>query len=166
MTQRNLFAALIVLGLASVSQPALAAIYLVDYTSASGVFSGVVTTTDTADSNGFYKITSFTGQEDGADITWHPGDLPQNDLFKPTASYFSPYGTVYSVGSVYYYLYQYDGKPVIEGVGDATSYRPAYVTSFSVTAVPEPATWAMMIGGFALIGGAMRQRRQVRVAFA
>jgi len=27
------------------------------------------------------------------------------------------------------------------------------------TAVPEPATWAMMIGGFGLVGGAMRRRR-------
>lgn len=31
--------------------------------------------------------------------------------------------------------------------------------------VPEPATWAMMIGGFALAGGAMR-RRAAKVAFA
>jgi hypothetical protein len=32
-------------------------------------------------------------------------------------------------------------------------------------AVPEPATWAMMIGGFGLVGGAMRTRRRA-VAFA
>jgi len=32
-------------------------------------------------------------------------------------------------------------------------------------AVPEPASWAMMIGGLALIGGAMR-RRSVKVSFA
>lgn len=31
--------------------------------------------------------------------------------------------------------------------------------------VPEPATWAMMIGGFGLVGGAMR-RRSTKVAFA
>ena len=34
-------------------------------------------------------------------------------------------------------------------------------------AVPEPATWAMMIGGFGAIGGAMRyRRRNVAVSFA
>ena len=34
-------------------------------------------------------------------------------------------------------------------------------------AVPEPATWAMMIGGFGAIGGAMRyRRRKVAVSFA
>ena len=36
---------------------------------------------------------------------------------------------------------------------------------FFGTAVPEPATWAMMIGGFGLIGAAAR-RRNIRVAFA
>lgn len=32
--------------------------------------------------------------------------------------------------------------------------------------VPEPATWAMMIGGFAMVGGNMRRRRRVNVKFA
>lgn len=36
----------------------------------------------------------------------------------------------------------------------------------TAAAVPEPATWAMMIGGFGLVGGAMRRRRQVRYAAA
>ncbi len=32
--------------------------------------------------------------------------------------------------------------------------------------VPEPATWAMVIGGFGFIGGAMRHRRAVKIGFA
>ena len=32
--------------------------------------------------------------------------------------------------------------------------------------VPEPASWAMMLGGFAAIGGAMRARRKTSVSFA
>jgi uncharacterized protein YjiK len=32
-------------------------------------------------------------------------------------------------------------------------------------AVPEPATWAMMVGGFGMIGGAMRRRKRNVVAF-
>lgn len=35
-----------------------------------------------------------------------------------------------------------------------------------VAAVPEPATWAMMIGGFGLVGGAMRRRRVGAMATA
>jgi len=33
-------------------------------------------------------------------------------------------------------------------------------------AVPEPASWAMMLGGFGLVGGAMRSRRRQAVSFA
>ena len=42
------------------------------------------------------------------------------------------------------------------------------INAFSPTpSVPEPATWAMMIGGFGLVGAAMRRRAAVRsVAFA
>ncbi|HEX8447497.1 MAG TPA: PEPxxWA-CTERM sorting domain-containing protein [Sphingomonas sp.] len=44
------------------------------------------------------------------------------------------------------------------------------IDSFSVTtltAVPEPATWATMLGGFATIGGAARyRRRRMTAAFA
>jgi hypothetical protein len=37
----------------------------------------------------------------------------------------------------------------------------------AVSAVPEPATWAMMIGGFGMVGGSLRsRRRQTKVAFA
>ena len=36
----------------------------------------------------------------------------------------------------------------------------------TAAAVPEPATWAMMIGGIGAIGGTMRRRSKARVAFA
>ncbi|MEO5938857.1 MAG: CHRD domain-containing protein [Sphingomonas sp.] len=36
----------------------------------------------------------------------------------------------------------------------------------AVQGVPEPATWAMVIGGFGFIGGAMRYRRAVKIGFA
>jgi len=32
--------------------------------------------------------------------------------------------------------------------------------------VPEPAAWAMMMGGFGLLGGALRRARRVRVTYA
>jgi hypothetical protein len=34
------------------------------------------------------------------------------------------------------------------------------------TAVPEPATWAMMLGGFGLLGAAARRRRSTTVTYA
>lgn len=33
--------------------------------------------------------------------------------------------------------------------------------NLTLTAVPEPASWAMMIGGFGLVGASMRRRRMV-----
>ena len=35
-----------------------------------------------------------------------------------------------------------------------------------VAGVPEPASWALMIGGFGLIGGALRRRQRVAVRYA
>jgi hypothetical protein len=39
-----------------------------------------------------------------------------------------------------------------------------YRISFSSTTVPEPATWALMIAGFGLVGGAVRRQRTSVVA--
>jgi hypothetical protein len=43
------------------------------------------------------------------------------------------------------------------------------VTHFSATLAspaPEPASWALMVGGFGAIGGALRSRRKAAVSFA
>jgi len=37
--------------------------------------------------------------------------------------------------------------------------------SAPAAAVPEPATWAMLVGGFAAVGGAMRSRRRATASF-
>ena len=39
-----------------------------------------------------------------------------------------------------------------------------WVAGIDVAAVPEPATWAMMISGFGLIGGALRRQRKLATA--
>ena len=50
----------------------------------------------------------------------------------------------------------------------STAFNVVYDATFSATieaaAVPEPASWAMMIGGFGLVGGAVRRRQAVRTA--
>lgn len=38
--------------------------------------------------------------------------------------------------------------------------------SYSFAAVPEPAAWGLMIGGFGMAGGSLRRRRSARVAIA
>lgn len=67
------------------------------------------------------------------------------------------------------------GNPVHLAAGeyDLTVKGHAYViaayagTINATDAVPEPASWALMLGGFGLIGGVMRaQRRSTQITFA
>lgn len=52
-----------------------------------------------------------------------------------------------------------DGLTNKKGTRQALSHLTFFGTR-SVAAVPEPATWAMMIGGFGMVGGSMRYRRR------
>ncbi len=53
-----------------------------------------------------------------------------------------------------------------QGIGDeAWGLSNISLTGQAITAVPEPASWALMIGGFGLLGAVMR-RRSVPVRFA
>ena len=51
-----------------------------------------------------------------------------------------------------------------DGITPAFGGLPGNVTV--TAAVPEPATWAMLILGFGLVGAAMRKRQSVRVRYA
>jgi hypothetical protein len=53
---------------------------------------------------------------------------------------------------------------IIEGTSTGGSYGGNI--TFTPAAVPEPATWGMMLAGFGALGFAMRRRQQVRVSFA
>lgn len=55
------------------------------------------------------------------------------------------------------------GVGIFDSFGGATSFAPGYLDNFSIatvpTGVPEPAAWSLLIGGFAMAGGALRRRR-------
>ncbi len=59
---------------------------------------------------------------------------------------------VYSVNSVF------DGAAT-SGIANTAGTITQFTGTALAGAVPEPATWAMMIGGFGMAGGAMRRRR-------
>jgi hypothetical protein len=48
----------------------------------------------------------------------------------------------------------------------STTSTATIYNQFAVPAVPEPATWAMMVLGFAMIGGTMRRRQGTNLIFA
>ncbi|MFS0736897.1 PEPxxWA-CTERM sorting domain-containing protein [Sphingomonas sp. 1P06PA] len=52
------------------------------------------------------------------------------------------------------------------GTYDLTISGPGAITLAGGPAVPEPAAWALMIGGFGMVGGAMRRRQTVKVTYA
>lgn len=62
-----------------------------------------------------------------------------------------------TVGSDDYYGFVFTTNNILKGYGFETA---ANTTITATTAVPEPATWAMMLLGFGLVAGATRYRRR------
>jgi len=52
------------------------------------------------------------------------------------------------------------------GTDNFIDYNDPMVRGSFSGAVPEPASWALMLGGFGLVGGALRSRRNTAVIFA
>ena len=50
--------------------------------------------------------------------------------------------------------------------GSSNGFYGAALDNVLLSAVPEPAAWAMMIGGFAIVGGTVRRRRRSSTALA
>lgn len=52
-------------------------------------------------------------------------------------------------------------------IANNSAYGGLTATHLTVSSgsVPEPASWAMMVGGFGMLGGAMRRRQRTSVAF-
>ena len=60
-----------------------------------------------------------------------------------------------------------DVSGVWAGVGDPFNLNGVQIlTSPTVSAIPEPATWAMMIAGFGMVGAAIRRRQSLTTATA
>ena len=71
-------------------------------------------------------------------------------------------------GGQNYYGFAFTTNSVLNSIGFETLPETTITATTDVAAaVPEPATWAMLILGFGLIGGAARYRRgKTRIAFA
>ena len=62
------------------------------------------------------------------------------------------------------YTYTFSAADQIKSVNFSSSNRAFEIDNVSVTAVPEPATWGLMIGGFLMVGFAARRRNGVVAA--
>jgi len=65
-----------------------------------------------------------------------------------------------------FYGYAFTTNNVLNTIAFESTANATITATTAAGVVPEPDTWAMMIGGFAMIGGAMRRRAGVNVAFA
>ena len=96
--------------------------------------------------------------EDGSSQLYAGGQII-NDLVFPSGNQIS--GETNGVVT-----YQVTSGPRLTGAVFTASGNSFEFDNLAVAAVPEPASWALMISGFGLIGGALRRRQRATVAFA
>jgi hypothetical protein len=137
--------------------------------------------------DGFTTITDFTGtQHVGASSSAITGTSPyafaDQQFYDPPASpgqYFTVSGASYKTAllgdwNLYYYGGLFSISSNVDPVGYVSSGVPitfrvgtAGLTSETAGAIPEPASWALMILGFGGVGvGARAKRKQRQVALA
>jgi hypothetical protein len=126
-------------------------------------------TSDTANSDGSFNILGTSGSLTTAGVeytfsgpsSWFGAD---NTIMPGVTGLFSLDGTSADFAngeSINFYAFN-RGDTVSTGSTDAFTVT---LDSFAAAgAVPEPATWAMLILGFGLVGGALRRRQATRAA--
>jgi hypothetical protein len=87
--------------------------------------------------------------------------------------YFALQNAAIPAGGVYWDINNGPSVAIINVIGNAdgflfpgTNSTAFTLQSGAAAAVPEPASWAMMIGGFGMVGGALRRRQRIAVSLA
>jgi hypothetical protein len=134
-------------------------------------FPGSGTITATVSAVGGDPVTAITGTINGSMITalntFNGGD---NLLFPTGTTFLSTHGISFVTAAgqnINIFSFFPQGTPPSGNAYGELSSNPSGfgVGTFTISAVPEPATWAMMLLGFAGLGFAFRQsRRKVSMA--
>ncbi|MFA5989381.1 MAG: PEPxxWA-CTERM sorting domain-containing protein [Sphingomonas sp.] len=116
--------------------------------------------------NRFATAADDSGQLVGTLIGQNFGSHSQGNLSAPFGSLVAVLG-----GNQFQLLgangiFTSQGGPLNLAYFDSNSGDNFGAISFTISAVPEASTWALMIAGFGMVGAGMRTRRKVRVAFA
>ncbi len=171
---KNVVLGMTAAAMAAIAVPASAAQYMFSFSGLGRTASGILTTTDVpfaSRGETAVTITGITGTINGLAITGLNGFVGSDNLYYLTGPSFvdgSGLGFTASDGTQTSLFFQ----------SSAASYRITTLTggfasgsvtasSSAVAAVPETATWGMMILGFGMIGGAVRSRKtKTAVSFA
>jgi hypothetical protein len=149
------------------------------------VANGVFTTSNTANSDGTYNITSASGTLSSTNTALQQGAFtlyPGNGAMQTTADGTEYYSNLYTPGTASFadqgaeFSGASFGLNIFNGVnagypsctGDCASvyqaggtlYNPGDIGKVTISAVPEPSVWIMMLGGIALMGAALRFGRK------
>ncbi len=156
------------------STPASAAVFDFNFSGTGSFFgealvgSGTITTNDVSQVsslNGytFQTITGITGTYNGSQITGlAPGTFGANNLFYLTGPFFvdgNGLGFRTATGQAVN-LFVTQGTAYQVNAGGLSSGRVTASASAVTAAVPEPATWAMMLMGFGAMGFALRRSKR------
>lgn len=100
------------------------------------------------------QLDSFYGPYPQSSINYSIGLLSgSTGLLTNTSTAFQSYGGLFTITTGGSYLLTFSQAPG----GDP--YRGSIIDNVSISAVPEPATWGMMLLGFGLMGFGLRRRR-------
>lgn len=173
MTMKTILIAAALTAAVTAMAPASAATYVLNYTGTSGeplptTATLKITTANTLNLSGGYDILSASGTVNGVAITdlaaLNPAGFNTDNIFFAADPHVSNSGfgwnapgvtgNLFSNGPGSYSLYQFDGG----------NYTIATDGLLSVSQVPEPASWALLVIGFGMVGGFARRRQQAVAA--
>ena len=102
----------------------------------------------------------------GPDVFGAYGSFPEpTSIFASNGNNFLGFRA--NVGDDAYYGFVFTTDGVLNGYGFETSANTTITAIAGTPAVPEPGTWAMMIGGLGIAGGLMRRRKAMaKISFA
>ena len=186
LSVRNSVAAVAIAVCGLWASSAAAASYMFTFTGSAYDASGAFSTSNVANGDGTFDIVSALGNLTASDaslpqgaFTLYPGSGTTADgqstysnTYKPGDPGFAGSGIELLGSSFELNIYNgvlaaYPSCPGNCGSVPGTGYyNPGDVGELTITAVPEPATWAMMLVGVAGLGGALRTARRNRTATA
>lgn len=150
---------LLTMALAGIAVPALAANQTIDLSSGSASF--IATSPVLASDAGLFKFDTltFTGLATGTyDFLL---DISAQNITGLTATLNGQVATVLSAGRFSFASLESTGStPFVLGITGVPGARALYSGDFSVTAVPEPETYAMMLAGLGIMGFVARRKNK------